>query len=191
MICLAVKLFQQALADGRDAGGGNGQTEGSVTVFGVKPSVEVDREGTVIVRAVFQALPVIADPPGHTPADHIFFVHIRAEQLNHLRKGDPRLFIGICSGQDLAVGDAVVIGMIAFDIPHGHRLDAPRVVDQDLPVYSEGLVEEGFVPLGPGRDIAHGVQVEGMQAAHFARSHLPEVGERPVIPQEETVGVFI
>ena len=65
------------------------------------------------------------------------------------------------------------------------------MVDQDLPVNAEDPVEELLVLQGAQGDIAHGVEMRVHQAAGFARAELPEIRERPVIPEQAAIGALV
>ena len=175
VVCSRIELGQNSIPDHGDAVGGDRQAEGPVAVFRMEPAVKVDRDLPVIFRAVLQALIVVADPPGDTPADDVFFKHLRTEELDHLRERDPGLWIGIGLRQDLAVGNAVVLCAVALDVLHGHRLDPPGMVDQDLSVDAEVLIEKAFIPQGPGGDVSHRIHLPVIQPEHGPGPDLPEV----------------
>ena len=140
---------------------------------------------------MLQAFVIIADPPGNALADHVFFIHLFTEKVDHFREGQPGLGVFIGPGQDLSVGEAVFFVPVAFDVRHCHRLDPPGVVDQDLSVYSEFFVKKSFVPLGSCGDLPHCIQLVSVQAAHFAGADLPEIRERLMAPEKKAVGGLV
>ena len=80
---------------------------------------------------------------------------------------------------------------VFFYIRHGHRFDPPGVVDQDLAVDSKYLIKYPFVPLGPRGDIAHRIQLAGLQTAGCPGSDLPEIRDRLMVPEKVAIGVLV
>ncbi len=78
-----------------------------------------------------------------------------------------------------------------LDIRHGHRLDAPGVVDQDLTVDAELLVKPVLAADALLRDFAHREHVVFIQAPGLAGTDLPEIGQGRVVPEQIAVGVFV
>ena len=59
----------------------------------MEPSVPVDGNRTIIVRAVLQALVIIADPPGESGGYKILLIHVAAEDIDHLAEDDAGLVV--------------------------------------------------------------------------------------------------
>ena len=157
----------------------------------MKPAVKVEGNGSVIIRAGLQALVIIGYPPGTGPGHQVLGKHIITEDLDHLLEDQSGFLVFVWPWQDLAVTEAVAFTLIVLDIRHGDRLDAPGMIQQDLSVDTEFLIKELLVPLRPLRDIAHGVHVTLVQPAGFSRSDLPEVRQRPMVPEQKLVTVLV
>ena len=75
----------------------------TVGVFGVEPSVVIEYDRAVIIRAMLKAFVIVAHPPGEDPGYELFAVHITAEDINHLAEDIAGLLIFVRTWQYLAV----------------------------------------------------------------------------------------
>ena len=162
-----------------------------VAVHGVRPAVEIRRYPPVIIRHLFQALPVIRHPPGENTSRHMLLIHVGTKHVDHLEKDVSRFLIFIRPREHLPVGQAVGIGMVSLNILHRDGLPAPGMVDQDLPVDTEGAVKPFLIRLRPDCNITHRIEPALHQTRGLSRADLPEVRQRCVIPEQASVAQLI
>ncbi|MPN26507.1 hypothetical protein SDC9_173932 [bioreactor metagenome] len=92
-----------------------------------------------------QALSVIAEREDDLICHQLFIHQVKRQQIGHLPRDQPDLFIGIGAGQHLAGPDALFTRLIALDISHRAGLAAPGVVDEQFGVDAKQLVQQVFI----------------------------------------------
>ena len=191
MVCFFVKGAGQPFRNEAGGAGRHFHFYRSARVLRVEPSVEIDGERPVVFRAFLKALVIVGDPPGEGGRGQIFAEHAGAERVDHFAEDQPRLRILIRPRKYLPVAQAVAVRAIVLDIPHGDRFDAPGMVDQDLPVNTERLIEEFFVPLRSRSNIPHCEHIGIHEPSRLTGPDLPEVCQRPVIPEQVSVRLLV
>ena len=155
------------------------------------PSEKIHDQRAIVGRTVFETLIVVSCPPGKAVGKKLLPEHIGAKGIDHLQKDIAGFRIRIGPGQDLAAGKRSAGRPVVFDILHGDRFDPPGMIDQDLPVDPEFTVEPFFVIQRHFRDIPHGKQIGILQGPCLSMSDLPEIRQRPVLPEPQFIGVLI
>ena len=62
----------------------------------------------------------------------MFLIHVCTENVDHFPENISCFVETVGARQDLAAGKAVGFGAVGLNILHGHRFNAPGVIDQDL-----------------------------------------------------------
>lgn len=125
---------------------------------------------------------------GKGAGDKILLYQIQTEQIHHLFYHQQSLVEGIITAKHLAAPQAVGLWSVGFDICHGDRFPAPRMVDQKLGIDAKKAVEEIFVGLGNG---AHGSDAVRFQAPGGTGADPPEIREGLVVPELIPVAFFV
>ena len=146
---------------------------------GVGEAEKVINVGVSGPGVVYHALQSVKGQPFDVLAETIKKTAFRITRMGQI--------VGVEASRRLGVP----FGMVVLDVIHGHRLDPPGMVHQDLPVDPEGLVEPVFIKAASLGHIGHGIHVGIMEAPGLAGTDLPEVSQGLVPPEQVLVRLLI
>ena len=116
----------------------------------MKSSVPVDGNGTIVVRAVLQALVIIADPPGESGGNQVFLIHVTAEDVNHFTENKACFLVFVGAGQHLSVGKRVVITLVMLNVIRSYivlRITAWAELPKSAPLLRMEILRFIWFPL--------------------------------------------
>ena len=83
----------------------------------MQPSIPVDGESSIIGRAVFKTLIVVAYPPGKGRRNEVFLIHITAQDIDHLHKNNTGFVIFVRTRKYLTVGKRMIVCLVMLATP--------------------------------------------------------------------------
>ena len=122
---------------------------------------------------------------------------VEGELVRHFPNDQEALVGGVGGGENLALTEALGLGLVGLAVRNLRGFPAPGVVDQKLRVDAEEAVEELLVVDGGGGahrtagDVAHGGHAVLGELARGSAADAPEVREGFVAPQLLAVGALV
>ena len=155
------------------------------------PTVSIGSDGARIRRSkrpVFQARTIVANRQRELIGYQPLCQQVKRKRIGHFPHHQARSLRTVSMLKHLPRRLAIDRRLVLFDFAHGHRLVAPRVINQKLGVFPKQLEQQIFVELiaAPAqratRNIAHGEHAVRLKLARISSAHAPNIRERTMRP---------